>query len=207
MHIWVSDAMYVCSSVRHGRLLRLIIVGQGLTTLTGLRRLGISGTVAGGDALLSLAATLPALRHLEMRNAQLSDTDLLRLPTVRPFGLGKLCLAHVCCRSSSPACIQCINEEFLDPGLASEAAAINDAQAAPHLARLDISGAWLSASGLAALRQLRRLEALSMDGTVQPAADTHYLAPLTRLTELQVLGVPSSEQSSCDYSPRTRTAP
>ena len=59
---------------------------QGLSALTGLRRLGVSGTVAGGDALLSLAATLPALRHLEMRNAQLSDANLLGLPTVRPRG-------------------------------------------------------------------------------------------------------------------------
>ena len=60
-------------------------------------------------------------------------------------------------------------------------------QAAPQLMRLDISGAWLSAAGLAALQQLTRLDALSMDGTVQPADDTHYLAPLTRLTYLQVL--------------------
>ena len=67
----------------------------------------------------------------------------------------------------------------------------HDAQAAPLLMRLDISGAWLSVSGLAALRHLTRLEALSMDGTKPPAAgDAHYLAPLTRLTYLQVFRLP-----------------
>ena len=53
--------------------------------------------------------------------------------------------------------------------------------------RLDISGALVSAAGLAALRQLTCLEALSLDGTVQPDTGAlHYLAHLTRLTYLQV---------------------
>ena len=52
---------------------------------------------------------------------------------------------------------------------------------------LDISGALVSAAGLAALRQLTCLEALSLDGTVQlDTTAPHYLAHLTRLTYLQV---------------------
>ncbi len=51
--------------------------------LTGLRHLGVSGTVASGDALMALTAALPALRHLEARNAQLTDANLRTLPEVR----------------------------------------------------------------------------------------------------------------------------
>ena len=59
---------------------------QRLSALTGLRHLGVSGTVAGGDALVALAARLPALRHLEARNAQLNDENLRSLPEVGPEG-------------------------------------------------------------------------------------------------------------------------
>ncbi len=55
---------------------------QRLSVLTGLRHLGVSGTVASGDALVALTAALPALRHLEARNAQLTDANLRALPEV-----------------------------------------------------------------------------------------------------------------------------
>ncbi len=87
------------------------------------------------------------------------------------------------CGSASPAC-HSAGQKFW------QLLVFSDAQAAPQLMWLDISGAWLSAGGLAALRQLTRLDALSMDGTVQPADEAHYLAPLTRLTNLQVLRLP-----------------
>ena len=87
------------------------------------------------------------------------------------------------CGSAAPAC-HSARQKFW------QLLVFIDAQAAPQLTWLDISGAWLSAGGLAALRQLTRLDALSMDGTVQPADEAHYLAPLTRLTNLQVLRLP-----------------
>jgi len=65
--------------------------------------------------------------------------------------------------------------------------AVRARQAVPQLMRLDIGGALVSAAGLAALRQLTCLEALSLDGTVQPDTKApHYLAHLTGLTCLQV---------------------
>ena len=66
-------------------LLRSVLCdgAQRLSALTGLRHLGVSGTVAGGDALVALTAALPALRHLEARNAQLTDANLRALPQVR----------------------------------------------------------------------------------------------------------------------------
>ncbi len=74
-----------------------------------------------------------------------------------------------------PAQTACLDED-----------AVRARQAVPQLMRLDIGGALVSAAGLAALRQLTCLEALSLDGTVQPDTnEPHYLAHLTRLTYLQ----------------------
>lgn len=53
-----------------------------LSALTGLQHLGLSNTALCGDALLALVGCLPELRHLDLRNSQLSDEHLMELPQV-----------------------------------------------------------------------------------------------------------------------------